>query len=159
MKSSSHQITSISYRLMTAAVLTAILILAPGVAGAIDKDVHEERAELWIKDLHAKLKITAEQEEQWTKVKQVMLDEAKTMDSLTQTRIDHAKTMTAIDDLNSYGEIVEAHAAGIKKLSPVFATLYGSMSDTQKKAADAFFRHGDQENGHHKHGHKKSEGK
>jgi hypothetical protein len=59
--------------------------------------------------------------------------------------------MTAVDDLKSYGEIADAHANGIKKLTPVFADLYTSMSDVQKKEADTLFRHGD-----HKHTHKKS---
>jgi hypothetical protein len=48
--------------------------------------------------------------------------------------------MTAVDDLKSYGEIADAHADGIKKLTPVFAALYASMSDAQKKEADAIFR-------------------
>ena len=51
--------------------------------------------------------------------------------------------MTAVDDLKSYGEIADAHANGIKKLTPVFADLYASMSDAQKKEADTLFRHGD----------------
>jgi periplasmic protein CpxP/Spy len=74
-------------------------------------------------DLHAKLKITPAQEEQRAKVTQVMLDDAKTMDALTQTRFDHTKNMTAVDDLKSYGEIAEAHANRIKKLTTVFADL------------------------------------
>jgi hypothetical protein len=76
------------------------------------------------------------------------------MDELTQTRADHAKDMTAIDDLKSYGEITAAHADGIKKLTPVFAALYDTLSDAQKKDADALFRHGAHEHGGHKHGHK-----
>jgi hypothetical protein len=131
-----------------------MLVFAPGVAFAADKDVHEDRTEVRIKDMHAKLKILPAQEELWAKLKQTMLDDAKTMDALTQARVDHAKDMTAIDDLKSYGEIAEAHANGIKKLIPVFTDLYASMTDEQKKTADAFFREGS-----HKHKHKKSGGK
>ena len=155
MKLRSNQFIYASARLITAAVLAATLIFAPGIAFATDKDAHEDRTELRIKDLHAKLKITSKQEEQWGKVAQVMLDEAKTMDALTQARIDHAKDLTAIDDLKSYSEIIEAHANGINKLIPVFADLYADMSDTQKKEADILFREGDHTN-KHKHGHKKS---
>ena len=36
----------------------------------------------------------------------------------------------------------DAHADGIKKFTPAFETLYVSMSDAQKKDADALFRHG-----------------
>jgi hypothetical protein len=47
--------------------------------------------------------------------------------------------MNAVDDLKSYGEIAEAHAAGIKKFVEAFEPLYSSMSDDQKKAADRAF--------------------
>jgi len=151
MKLSGNQFTYASTRLITAATLIATLIFAPGMALATDKDAHENRVELRIKDMHAKLKIMSAQEEQWGKVAQAMLEDAKTMDSLTQARIDHAKDMTAVDDLKSYGEIADAHAAGIKKLTPLFADLYAGMSDAQKKEADTLFRHGD-----HKHRHRKS---
>ena len=100
-----------------------------------------EQVEDRIKDMHAKLQITQAQEEQWGKVAQVMRDNAKQMDALTKTRAEKAN-MTAIDDLKSYGEITDAHADGLKKFSPTFKTLYDSMSDAQKKNADAIFRHG-----------------
>ena len=143
---------------MTAAVFIISLGFAPGLVFAADK--HQEvRVEVRIKDMHDKLKITAAQEEQWAKVEQAMREDAKVMDALTQTRADHAKDMTAIDDLKSYDEITAAHADGIKKLTPLFAVLYDGMSDTQKKEADALFRHGDHEHGSHKHGQKKSDDK
>jgi hypothetical protein len=41
--------------------------------------------------------------------------------------------------LNAYGDIVQAHADAIKKLSAVFAPLYASMSDDQKMVADDVF--------------------
>jgi hypothetical protein len=148
MKLSCKQFTNTRARLIAAAVLVATIAFAPGVALAANKDAHEDRAELRISNMHAKLKITAAQEELWSKVAQVMRDDAKTMDHLTQARMDHAKDMTAVDDLKSYGEIADAHADGIKKLTPVFADLYAGMSDGQKKEADNLFRHGDRKNGH-----------
>ena len=148
MKLSGNQFTYASARLMAAAALVTTLAFAPGVVFAADKDAHEDRAELRIKDMHAKLKITSAEEAQWAKVAEVMRDNGKTMDTLTQARVDHAKDMTAVDDLKSYGEIAQAHADGIKKLTPVFADLYASMSDAQKKQADNLFHHG-----YHKHGH------
>ncbi len=150
MKPSGNQFIYASIRLIKSATLAATLVFLPGIALAIDKDAHEDRTELRIKDMHAKLKITSAQEEQWAKVAQVMLDDAKTMDALTQIRVDHAKDMTAVDDLKSFGEIADAYANGIKKITPVFADLYASMSDAQKKEADAFFRYG-----YEKHSHKK----
>jgi hypothetical protein len=136
-----------------AAALILPLGLTSGMALAADHH-RENRVEVRIKDMHDKLKITKAQEAQWAKVEQTMREDAKVMDELTQARADHAKDMTAVDDLKSYGEITAAHADGIKKLTPVFAELYDSMSDAQKKDADALFRHGDHEHGGHKHGHK-----
>ena len=101
----------------------------------------EDRVEDRIKDMHSKLAITAAQEEQWAKVVEVMRENAIQMDSLTKTRAEKAN-MSAIDDLNSYSEITNAHADGLKKFTPAFKTLYDGMSDTQKKNADAIFRHG-----------------
>jgi hypothetical protein len=112
---------------------------APVVAG---KAPNGDRVESRIKNMHAALHITQKQEDQWGKVAQVMRDNAKSLDALTQARFDHAKSMTAVEDLKSYAEITDAHADGIKKFTPVFATLYDSMSDAQKKDADALFRHG-----------------
>lgn len=134
---------------MTAAIVAFTLAFAPGVVLAAGNDAHEDRVELRIKDMQAKLKITPTQEEQWAKVAQVMRDEAKTMDKLTQARVEHAKDITAIDDLKSYGEIAQAHADGIRKLTQAFSPLYDGMSDAQKKEADTLFRHG-----HRRHGHK-----
>lgn len=153
MKLSDNQFSYASMRLVAAAALVASLAFAPGVVLAADKDGHAENAELRIKTMHAKLKITPAEEAQWTAVAQAMRDNAKAMDTLTQARVSHAKDMTAVDDLKSYGEITEAHADGIRKLTPVFAALYTSMSDEQKKDADTLFRRGEDKPGH-KHGHK-----
>ena len=46
---------------------------------------------------------------------------------------------TAVDDLNAYAGVVQAHADGIKKLGVAFAPLYSSMSAEQKKLADDAF--------------------
>jgi len=157
----SNQFTYARARFIAAAtlVLVTTLALAPGIVLAAGKDAHEDRAELRIKDMHAKLKIMPAQEDKWAKVAQVMRDDAKTMDTLTQTRADHVKDMTAVDDLKSYSEIADAHAAGIKKLIPVFTTLYASMSDAQKKEADTLFHRGGHGHGGYKHGNKMMERK
>jgi len=93
-----------------------------------------------INNLHARLQITADQEALWQPVAQVMRDNASTMDSLRQSRMANASNMSAIDDLRSYGQVVDAHADGIKKLTSAFEALYNSMSDTQKHNADLIFR-------------------
>ena len=108
--------THAAARAVAAAALVATIAFGSGPAIAA-KASDADRVEARIKDMHAKLKIT-------------------------QARSEHAKTMTAVDDLKSYAEITDAHADGIKKFTPVFATLYAEMPDAQKKEADTLFRHG-----------------
>jgi hypothetical protein len=139
MKLSSYQSTYAVARAVASAALFAVIAFGPGVAFAA-KGSGEPRIEARIADMHTKLKITPAQEDQWTKVAEVMRENAKSMDALTRSRHEHAKTMTAVDDLKSYGEITEAHADAIKRLTPVFAALYDGMSDAQKKEADTLFR-------------------
>jgi hypothetical protein len=136
--------------LLAAFAIVATLAFVSGATFGADKapTPRVDRAELRIQDMHSRLKITATQEEQWGKVAEVMRDNAKVMDDLTQARMDRAAAMTAVDDLKSYGEITGAHADGIRKLTPVFAALYDSMSDPQKKEADTLFRHGPGKRGH-----------
>jgi hypothetical protein len=155
MKPNNNSYTYTGMRLFAVTALVTALAFAPGAVLAAGKDTHKERVEQRITDMHTKLKITSAEEDQWAKVVQVMRDNAKTMDTLTQARAEHAKDLTAVEDLKSYGEIAEAHADGIKKLTPVFADLYAGMSDAQKKEADTLFRHGPRRH----HGHMRSESK
>ena len=114
---------------------------APPAAPAAKAMPAPDRVEARIKSLHQQLGITAAQEPQWQAVADVMRDNAKTTGALIGQREANAKTMTAIDDLNAYAAIADAHAAGIKKLIPAFSALYATMSDAQKKNADAVFSH------------------
>ena len=141
MKPSRYQLTYAVTRAVAAAALAVTIAFAPNVVLAA-KPSNEDRVEMRIKDMHAKLDIKQAQEDQWAKVAEVMRDNARSMDTLTTARHENAKTMTAVDDLRSYGEITAAHAEGIKRLTPVFAALYDEMSDAQKKEADTLFRHG-----------------
>jgi hypothetical protein len=104
-----------------------------------DKTSKVDRTEARIKELHARLKITPEQEELWNNVTRVMRDDAKTMEALIKARSEQEGAMTAVDDLKSYGAIAEAHADYLKKFIPVFEPLYASMSDAQKKNANLLF--------------------
>ena len=122
--------------------LAAAIAFAPSPALAA-RTSSDERAEARITYMHARLDITASQEEQWARVADVMRENAKSMDALMEARREQAKSMTAVDDLVSYGQITDAHADGIKKLTPVFAALYDDMSTAQKAEADTLFRHGD----------------
>jgi hypothetical protein len=115
-------------------------VFSATIAFASARPSRAEHVEARIKELQAKLHITQTQEPLWQNVTQIMRDNAQTMDGLTQARIDKAKSMTAVDNLQSYSAIVEAHAEGLKKFVPAFEALYASMSDAQKHQADNVFR-------------------
>jgi periplasmic protein CpxP/Spy len=96
-----------------------------------------------IKDLHAQLQITPAEETQWVVVAKAMRDSAIETDKAIDKReaLVKSASTTAIDNLNAYGDIAQAHADGVKRLAVAFAPLYASMSDDQKKEADAVFAH------------------
>ncbi len=127
---------------------TASMTPEPGQPASMDNIRHKgekgKNVETRIDDLHTRLAITAAQEDSWSKVAAVMRDNASAMAPLLEARSGKG-SMTAVEDLKTYSAIAEAHADGLQKFEPAFETLYGGMSDEQKKNADAIFR---------KHGHK-----
>jgi hypothetical protein len=101
---------------------------------------HSDAAvEARLKRLHDQLKITAAQEDQWKNLAQVIRDNEQQISTLLQQRRQKAKSMTAVDNLQSYAEITQAHAEGMAKLVPAFEQLYDQMPDAQKKVADNVF--------------------
>ena len=128
---------------------TAPVKPAPAMAPAKPHALPDQKIEAHITELHKQLGITPEQEDKWKPVADEMRDDAGTVSDLIRTRESSLDTMTAVDDLKSYQQIADAHSDSLKKLIPLFSTLYDSMSDAQKKVADAAFSHGP---GHSKHG-------
>jgi periplasmic protein CpxP/Spy len=102
----------------------------------------EQRVEARIKQLHGQLKITAAEETQWNQFAQTMRDNAREMDEEGEQRAEQFSTMTAVDDLQSYEKLAEAHVQHLQKLIPAFQALYDAMSPDQKKTADQVFRAG-----------------
>ena len=101
----------------------------------------DDAVEHHITDLHAKLKITPAEESQWKEVADAMRANAKEMDMAIDKRSASLANATAVDDLNAYADIAQAHANGVKKLAKSFSGLYSMMSDDQKKEADEIFSH------------------
>ena len=101
--------------------------------------VREEKIENRIKTLHDKLGITTAEEAKWGIIAQAMRTNEDSIGQLMKQRYDNRKTLTAIDDLQSYEAIAEAHVEGLKKMIPAFQDLYTDMSDDQKKIADEAF--------------------
>lgn len=96
--------------------------------------------EAQIVHLRKQLQITDAQSQQFDAVAQVMRDNRSSHEAMVTDLRRNEKTMTAVEDLQNYGKIAQDHADGVKKLAVAFETLYGSMSDDQKKMADHVFR-------------------
>jgi protein CpxP len=99
-----------------------------------------ENVEQRIKQLHAELKITPDQESKWNSVAQAMRDNAASMEKLVAEKRQQApQSMTAVDDLKTYQEFTQQHLDGLKNLTSAFSSLYDAMPDQQKKNADQVF--------------------
>lgn len=93
-----------------------------------------------IADLHKRLMITPAEEPQWKQVADIMRQNEEAVAAAVKDRVEHVKTMNAMENLQSFQKIADAHDQGLQKLIPAFQTLYDSMSDAQKKNADEVFR-------------------
>ncbi len=100
----------------------------------------EERVESHIKELRAQLRITAAEEPQWEQFAAVMRDNARDMDQAFMQRAQQYPTMNAVQNMQSYQQIADAHAQHLQKLVPAFASLYNAMPDQQKQLTDQVFR-------------------
>jgi len=134
-------ITSAFAQTSSAPSSTVAANAAPTMTKSADKGDAKREAnnEKHIKDLHAKLHITSSQESLWSPVAATMRSNSSEVDQVVDKREASIGTASAIDDLNSYAEIVQAHADSVKKLALAFAPLYAAMPDAQKKIADGVF--------------------
>jgi hypothetical protein len=117
---------------------------APAMTPSTVKGGHSSAAmaqhvETRIKTLHDKLKITSDEESKWDDVAQTMRENETNISQLVEERHQNAESMTAVDDLQSYAKITQAHADALKKLASSFQALYESMPGDQQKNADMVF--------------------
>jgi Mg-chelatase subunit ChlI len=101
-----------------------------------------EHTEARIKELRGVLKITDAQAKPWDTLTLVMRENAKEMDALTKDRAENAKPLNAVEEMKFHSQITETRLNQMKKFIPLFEELYASMSDEQKKNADAVFQKG-----------------
>lgn len=136
-------------RLAAAALLAAALGSAPALAqSGSDQPAAQSQAqtrrmmrvEQHITDLHRRLGITAAEEPQWSAFAQVMRDNAKHMEQAFQARAKAGPDMNAVQDLQSYAAIAQAHADDMQRLVPAFQALYATLTPAQQKTADTVFR-------------------
>ena len=93
-----------------------------------------------IKTLQSQLGITEAQMPLWSAFSQAMRDNAAATDALFTQRAGAVATMNAPDNMRSYAQIARAYADNTERLATAFDSLYASLSETQKQAADTMFR-------------------
>jgi protein CpxP len=100
----------------------------------------EERVETHIKEMRAQLRITAAEQPQWDQFAQVMRENARDMDQAFMQRAQQYPTMNAVQNMQSYEQVAEAHATHLQKLVSAFDSLYNAMPAAQKQLTDQAFR-------------------
>ena len=93
-----------------------------------------------IRALQSQLGITEAQMPLWNAFSQAMRDNAASTDALFTQRANAVASMTAVDNMHSYAQIARAYADNTERLATAFDSLYASLTDTQKQAADTLFR-------------------
>ncbi|MFM0305672.1 Spy/CpxP family protein refolding chaperone [Paraburkholderia sediminicola] len=128
---------------------------SPDARAVTHAQKHQDLVEQRIDELHAELKITDQQSQQWDAYSQTMRDNAKSADQAFHARAKQLPSMNADDSMKSYAALTQMHAENMQKLSTAFSALYATLSDDQKKTADVLFRnehpHGKQSGSRHKH--------
>ena len=93
-----------------------------------------------IRTLQSELGITETQMPLWTAFAQAMRDNAASTDGLFAQRANAVASMSAVDNMHSYAQLARAYADNTERLATAFDSLYASLTDTQKQAADTLFR-------------------
>jgi hypothetical protein len=124
--------------------ITLLLVAGPAFGQAAAKAPQaaagasaESRMNDRIAQMHKRLKITPAQDA----FAQVMRSNAAATEQAYRQRATSVETMSAPENLRNFAQIEQARAEGMRNLSTSFDTVYGSLSDEQKKTADAMFRH------------------
>jgi len=76
----------------------------------------------------------------WSAFAEAMRDNAAATDALFAHRAGTVATMNAAENMHSYAQIARAYADNTERLTTAFDSVYASLSDTQKQAADTLFR-------------------
>ena len=82
----------------------------------------EQRVEKHIRQMHAQLRITPAEQPQWDQFAEVMRDNARDMDQAFMQRMQQYPTMNALQNMQSYQQIAEAHAQDPGRLVPASRT-------------------------------------
>jgi prophage DNA circulation protein len=124
----------------TAAPATPPATAAPALSAPAASAATQAAVDQRIKTLQSQLGITEAQMPLWSAFSQAMRDNAAATDALFTQRAGAVATMNAPDNMHSYAQIARAYADNTERLATAFDSLYASLSDTQKQAADTLFR-------------------
>jgi len=103
--------------------------------------LRRETIEQRISSLHRALKITPDEEVNWSGVAQVMRwNEAAMQKLIDDRKAEGTNTASALDDLKTYERFNRAHLEGLKDLISSFGILYNSMPESQKVIDDHVFQ-------------------
>ena len=89
-------------------------------------------------DIKKRLNITAAQQSQFDQFAAVVKQNAQAMQSLMQSAGQNAQ-QNAVEGLRTAANFAQTEADNLKRLVPALETLYASLSDQQKRAADQLF--------------------
>jgi LTXXQ motif family protein len=115
-------------------------IAAPASSSSAPSAATQAAVDQRIRTLQSQLGITEAQMPLWTAFAQAMRDNAAATDALFTQRAGAVATMNAPDNMHSYAQIARSYADNTERLATAFDSLYASLSDTQKQAADTLFR-------------------
>ena len=119
---------------------TAAPVAAPSSSSPAPSAATQAAVDQRIRTLQSQLGITEAQMPLWTAFAQAMRENAAATDALFTQRAGAVATMNAPDNMHSYAQIARAYADNTERLATAFDSLYASLSDTQKQAADTLFR-------------------
>jgi hypothetical protein len=143
------------FRALLSALVAGCIVLAAGAAPAQNTNTGAapdgqtpppavDPTAARVKYLHDRLRITAEQEELWDRVGEAIRDNARNLAPLLKERLRAATGSRAPELLHAYEALGEAQLDSQRKIVTVFEPLYASLSEEQKKIADAIIREGAQ---------------
>ncbi len=115
-------------------------IAAPASSSSAPSAATQAAVDQRIRTLQSQLGITEAQMPLWSAFAQAMRENAAATDTLFTQRAGAVTTMNAPDNMHSYAQIARAYADNTERLATAFDSLYASLSDTQKQAADTLFR-------------------
>jgi periplasmic protein CpxP/Spy len=124
----------------TAAPTSPAPAATPPTGSAAPSDATQAAVDQRIRALQSQLGITEAQMPLWSAFTQAMRDNAAATDALFTQRAGAVATMSAPDNMHSYAQIARSYADNTERLATAFDSLYASLSDTQKQAADTLFR-------------------